>query len=1244
MSIPIKPSEAKFTDAQWRAIYEEGKNILVSASAGSGKTTVLTQRIVEKVKRGITLDKLIVVTYTESAAREMRERIEKALKKEVNQMPDATIRRHLQTQIALLPQANISTIHAFCLKLIREHFQAVNLDPVFRLITDETEISLLKDEVWQNLKEQLYTEKAFRALAKAYSSDKYDTGLDQLIFSLYDFSRASENPKMWLDNLSNLYAVKDLSQSQLFVELVYPNLVANVEEVCTQLQQALELIQGEGELQKASDLLSQELECCQLFCNKLQEHAPFDELYHSVKAITFERWKGAGKNTDESIKEVSNQAKDCRNQAKSTIKELQDTVFSANETVQIDLLEKTRPFIDEMAKATKCFADAYQAIKLQDNVLEFSDLEHITLSILAPLQNGIRQASAVSEYFRQHLHEVMVDEYQDVNRLQETILSYLTNGQNLFMVGDVKQSIYSFRLADPSLFLEKYLAYGKHQGGERIILAENFRSRGNVLQATNFIFEQIMDTQVGQMIYDKDAMLVQGNQQFGTDEKYPLELLLYETDQGGIKQEQHIGDVDEQFVIDGRVEGEIAMVAERIQQLIANRHEIMDNGQKRPVTYQDIVLLVPTKKNNVVIQEIFNRYHIPVFVNESETYFQRTEIMIMLSLLKIIDNPYQDIPLVSVLRSPIVQLDENDLAAIRINQRTGDYYIAVLSFIEEYREGNIVQNDFNQAIYDKLVYFLEQLEQWRFMAHKESLGTLIWKIYQDTYFLDYVVALPSGKQRQVNLHALYEHAKAYEKMYFKGLFQFVRFIEKMQEKERDLAEIAQISHDNVVQIMTIHASKGLEFPIVFVLDMAKQFNKTDLRQAYIFTEEYGIGIDYFDSQERWRYPTLARLGMLQYKERKLLAEEMRKLYVALTRAKEQLFLVGSCDSREHYWKQLAQIVEHREVVLPTAKRLKASSLLSWISMALVRHQCATNDYLGKGDYPLILAQSTVQFSISFHQAGQLTQQKEDNSQKITLNEWLNQQLRGVESEESDVFQQLDYRYPFQQMTRATSYQSVSELKRLVEDPDQNRMENLTRSHRYVTYTFKKPQFMIEQQIVIGAMIGTAVHLFMQTVPLKVMSLQRIEEHLHELVAKQLLEKDIASQINRQQLLQFFASEFGEELLKKSEHVKREVPFSLMVQAKLLFPSVEHTDEKVLVHGIVDGYIEEEDGIVLYDFKTDDVNEEHASHVLKKRYSEQLSIYAHALEHILHKPVKKIVLCALSVNQMIVLDKSELKAR
>lgn len=1268
--IPVKPENVRFTDSQWQAIYQSGDNILVSASAGSGKTTVLTQRIIEKLKNGSCIDQLLVVTYTEAAAREMQERIKHAIQKAVNQAVDAAQRQHLQQQLLRMPQASISTIHAFCLQVIRRYFYMIPMDPRFRLMTDETEIELLKEEIWASVKERLYQEAfqtkegltadalaqlvgrdevcetPFFQLARAYASDKSDEPVTDLVLSLYGFSRAHPNPEQWLAQLPEWYHVTEqLRDSPLFEQLLLEPIQLVCDACVVGLQQAIATAEQEPFLEKMVGCLQTDLAQISHFVSLLNAKAPYDALYDAAHGVTFERWPNSKKvREDETLSNIAAYLKQQRDIVKQQfVAQLRDTFFTMTESQHIEILQQTRAHVQTLADCTMQFATAYAQHKQTHNVLEFNDLEHLTLQILAPYnaQSATRQLSDAAVYYRQKFEEVLVDEYQDVNRLQEQLIGCLAQEHNRFMVGDVKQSIYAFRLADPSLFLNKYLAYGQSEGGTRIILSENFRSRGEVVTFTNFIFQQIMDPAVGQMAYDEAALLVQGNRSYPKSTHHHTEVLLYESD----SEEELIGDVSESFVPDDRTRGEVALVAARIQELLSQPLMISDGeGGQRPVQYRDIVLLTPTKKNNVVVQEVCQQYGVPVLVNDTETYFQRTEIMIMMAILSAIDNPQQDIPIAAILRSPIVGLRENDLALIRIHAPSANcsYFDAVTHFVALYEQEHLPHDAGHRQVYEALHRFTVQLSRWRQVAVHQRLTDLIWQIYEDTLFLEYVGGLPSGAQRVANLHALYERAETYEQSQFKGLFQFVRFIEKMQERTRDLSEApSELVDDNVVRMMTIHASKGLEFPVVFVLDTNKRFNKRDVRQGYVFSEEFGVGTKSYHAQNRSETTTLLHTGVAQHKNKKLLAEEMRKLYVALTRAKEKLIIVGSITQAQKSWEQWGQVQSEKQVVLPAFHRLRAQSFLDWLGSALVRHPQISNPNTSQPLAVLPASLDIPQVQLSIHSTVAPASFDGRTKHKLAISDWLTEQTNPAHrtTQWDDHLQKMDAPYRFAAATRTTGYQSVSELKRLFEDPSTREInERDTKGHRFTDdLTQQTPTFLQrDTQQVTAAEIGTAMHLVMQKIDVTLPITQlHIETTIEQLVSARFINSAVAQHINRQQISDFFSSPLGQQMIAAHHH-RREVPFSLMMPAANLFHELAHdSDSSVLVHGIIDGYFETEKGLVVYDFKTDRLSQ-HADveRTMLSRYNGQMQTYCLALAQITQQPIAACYLCALSCRQNI----------
>ncbi len=614
-TIPLRPSHELFTDNQWQAIFDEGQNILVSASAGSGKTTVLVRRVIEKIKSGTDIDRLLVVTYTEAAAREMKERIQVELQKALTQETDPQQKQHFVRQLSLLPTASISTLHSFCLSVIRRFYYLIDMDPVFRLLTDETEMLLLKEDVWDDLREKLYEreEESFYQLTSNFSNDRSDDGLTKLIFSLYEFAKANPDPEEWLQKLPKAYQIDgDIGESSLYQETLKPPVIESLKLAIQRYEKMLELSVGQEKMEKLAALSQKELEWTTLFTQKLMDNE-LSAAYQLTETLSFDRFPTV---RVPELKEDVEQIKSLREQNKKSLKEITSSLFTLDPEKMKDILEQAAVLVQTMAEVGAQFMADYGSEKLRKGLVDFNDLEHFTLNILSTKENGEWLPTEASNYYRSKFDEVLVDEYQDINRLQESILFWLRRSEvdegNLFMVGDVKQSIYSFRLADPSLFIEKYTRYGNQEDGKRIVLAENFRSRSNVLDFTNLVFEQLMDEQVGQIPYDEDAKLVNGFQQFLEADDYTTEVLIYEKKKAADLQDD--SPLAAELQIEDKTEGELHMTALKIRELTDRGYLIYDKKLKesRPVRYQDIVLLTPTKKNNLTILEIFKRFDISI--------------------------------------------------------------------------------------------------------------------------------------------------------------------------------------------------------------------------------------------------------------------------------------------------------------------------------------------------------------------------------------------------------------------------------------------------------------------------------------------------------------------------------------------------------------------------------------------------------------------------------------------------------
>ncbi|MGX7031024.1 helicase-exonuclease AddAB subunit AddA [Vagococcus zengguangii] len=1260
--LPIRPSDSHFTTGQWQAIYDSGSNILVSASAGSGKTTVLVQRVIEKIKSGLNIDELLIVTYTEAAAKEMKERLVSAVQKAIHEENhDASQQQHLINQLSKIPTAPVSTLHAFCLKVIRKYYYLLEIDPVFRLLTDETEVTLLKEEVWEGLREQLYSQAPewFYPLTENFSGDRNDDGLTRMVFSLYEFSRANPNPNQWLDDLENLYETTDnLGDLPLYQTYLKANLVSEFVDAINRGREAITSIEGEPALEKPLTLLREE----NAWLEQLYELLLADQLedvYQLLQSISYKTYSGPrGKDIDPAIKEAFEGTKAYRNQNKELVVNLTKGLFATAPSEQLEILAKSKEYVHHLAVITKQFAQKYLERKQEKNSLDFNDLEHLTLQILTEKDpsDGTYGPSVASDYYRGQFKEVLVDEYQDINQLQETILSWLRSDNeaqgNFFMVGDVKQSIYSFRLADPTLFIKKYNDYATEKGGRRIVLAENFRSRAEVLSFTNFIFRQVMNESVGQLAYDNEARLINGFTGFPSSPNYQTELLIYENgvanDEDTVMSENETTTQEDtsiesdDFTIDDKTEGEVRLIVKKIRELQSNGFQVYDKKAKqlRALDYRDIVILTPTKKNNLVLLDLFKELGVPLHVNDTQNYFQATEVKIMLAVLTIIDNPHQDIPLVSVLRSPIVGLKENDLAVIRTTVPNGNYYHAVQTIVKEQ------ELEVDQGLRETLIRFEESLTKWRETARRVKLVDLIWMVFQETGLLDYVAGLPSGKQRQANLHALYDRAMKYEESSFKGLFQFVRFIEKMQQKDKDLAEPNAVGEEeNAVRVMTIHASKGLEFPVVFIMDLNRQFNMMDLRNRYVFDEKLGIGVKYLDSLTRLESVTLPYHIISQEKRKKLLAEEMRKLYVGLTRAEEKLFLVGSYESQEKAWKRWVLAADNTLETINDNLRLQAKSLFDWIGMSLVRHESLKEQVSEQTDeVTTLFNDEDARFSVSFYDLNTL-QSEAASSEVVTDVNDLPQVVTEPELIEA-AKELLDYRYQHQAALKTASYQSVSEIKRVFSDPDDRQLlpidftaSQRMGANRFVESEFVKPKFVQTVNQVSYAEIGTATHLVLQSLDLTgTITEESINQVIDQLIVNKALEVEVAKRINRANLVAFFQTPFGEFLHQHAQQTYREQPFSMLLPASEIYQEFpENQDDHVLIHGIIDGYVETDDELILFDFKTDyiDVHQKQvAIEKLKQKYQGQLYLYKKALEAEKKRPVTSVKLVLLATQDVV----------
>ncbi len=1232
--IPVMPQELSWTSDQWKAIWASDQDVLVAAAAGSGKTAVLVNRIINKLihpDHPINVDELLVVTFTNASAAEMRHRIAEALETAIKENPRS---QHLRKQLSLINRASISTLHSFCLEVVRKYYYLIDIDPGFR-IADSTEIELIKDEVLEELFEEHYSvpdhEEFFR-LVDAFTDDRSDSALQEIVRTLHEFSRSHPNPDAWLGNLVSMYDLEEnVKIEELpFYKYIQLDIKLGLQAATDLLQEALELTKLPNGPAARAATFSQDLEIIQRLKGAIA--LSWERMYEEIQALNFPRLATVKKN--ECDEELAKQSKDLRDKAKKTVEKLKEEYFSRRPENFLRDMREMKGFAEMLVKLVRQFEEKFQAVKKEKGMVDFSDLEHFCLRILSENHEGDLVPSQAALEYRKQFKEVLVDEYQDTNLVQETILSLVTSdGEytgNLFMVGDVKQSIYRFRLAEPNLFLGKYNRF-THDGkgtGLKIDLNQNFRSRKEVLHGTNYLFKQLMGATVGEISYDEDAELKKGAP-YPEEEAYPVEMYLINQKMPEAEELEETASEDEAAFEQEELETvilEARMMAKLIKQYISEKRPIYDPKTKgyRNITYRDIVILLRSMPWAPQIMEEFKKQGIPVYANLSTGYFEATEVAIMLSLLKVIDNPMQDIPLAAVLRSPIVGLDEEQLAQIKLTKKTGSFYEALEEFC------SLGKNERNEFFYDQVEQFFGKLHQWRSLSKSTALSELIWQLFRETKFYDFVGGMPGGKQRQANLRALYDRARQYEASSFRGLFRFLRFIERMQDRGDDLGAARSLGEqEDVVRLMTIHSSKGLEFPVVILGGLSRQFNTRELKKAYLLDKELGFAAKYVNPELRITFPSLPQVAFKKKKQLESISEEMRVLYVAMTRAKEKLILIGSLKDAEKSLMEWEKYRNHTEWLLQDYVRASAKSYMDWIGPALSRHhQCQElfNNGNTNGLLPEEISHHPSDWKIRIIEASQL---QEDQNDQETADESLMMAVKSGQKVEvetpykKEIVQRMNWQYSYRDAVIRRAKQSVSELKR------QNEMRDEASSTQLISQfkrsVLERPSFMQEKSLT-PAERGTIMHLVMQHIPLKEnITEEFLYEWLQDLVRREFLTEEQLVAVSMENIIRFFQTEIGQRM-QKADRVLREVPFSMAVPASEAYNDWQSEEETVLVQGVIDCIIEDEQGFVLLDYKTDAITNrfEHgfagAKEILKNRYKKQIELYTRAIESILKRKI------------------------
>ncbi|MGM8212037.1 helicase-exonuclease AddAB subunit AddA [Virgibacillus sp. W0430] len=1239
----------QWTKEQEAAIYTDGSDILVAAAAGSGKTAVLVERIIQKLlsnENPVNIDELLVVTFTNAAAQEMRNRVGSALEKALAKDPTST---HLKKQLSLLQRASISTFHSFCMDIVRQYAYIIDLDPAFRIATD-MEMELLKQDIITELFEEKYgasgeEQEAFFSVVDRFSTDRSDGAVEQLILQLYTFSIQNPWPEKWLDELAAIYHIADKwDESKLeWLDRIKQEVSSQLAAMDQEIDRAIQLISesdGPYHYNEAVESDRNNVKLARQFLNS------WPDLHSHFGTVKWKRLSSKKVECDVDKKEA---VKALRKSYRKRWDELSSKLFSRQLESHIQDMRALAPVIKQLTSLVKQFKHRFTEQKRKQALVDFSDLEHYCLQLLiddASTEDNLLP-STVAHHLKLRFRELLIDEYQDTNLVQETLLQLISDqvgSGNMFMVGDVKQSIYRFRHAEPTLFIEKYKRFsnqGNKDKGIRIDLARNFRSRAHVLSGVNYIFRQILDEQLGEIDYDQAAELIYANTMYDT---LPLqapepEVIVIDRE---VKDEQSTTE-GEDFQDLEKSQLEARLYAQKIKTWIGKTAnsplQVIDKATEaqRDVQYRDIVILLRSMKWAPTIVEELKKQGIPVYAELSTGYFEAIEIKIMLSLLKIVDNPLQDIPFVSVLRSPIVGLNEDELASIRLVQRKGFYYDAVKEYIKQHTDDTT----------EKLIAFLEQFELFRETARQGALSELVWQIYRKTCFYDFVGGMPGGRQRQANLRALYDRARGYEKTSFRGLFRFLRFVERMEQRGDDLGAARALSEqEDVVRIMTIHKSKGLEFPVVIVGGMNREFNTQDLKQTYLLDKDMGFASKYIDPIKRITYPTLYFYAVQMEKRRQLLAEEMRVLYVALTRAKEKLVMIGTVNSLEKEIEKWGKTVDCPNWVLPAYSRSEAQSYLDWIGSALIRHEQAEllRENLANSEHILadvLKDASRWDFSV-FHGSELVNLQEATDSAsdklKDTIFHWKPMNLENI-TLKKEVDNRLSYEYPYREAVLSRAKQTVTEIKRQKEIKDAYSSDQFIAS--FQAPIIRRPAFLQKEKTLSSAEKGTAMHTVMQHLPFyRPLTANEIRAYVNTFIEREILTEQEAEVIDALAIERFFTTSIANNMLQ-NDQLLREVPFSFTLGSKEVYAAWKGAnDEPVLIQGVIDCLIPCGNEWIILDYKTDEITGEVTKEVketLLQRYSVQMKLYKQAVETILSKPVKESYLYFFSKSLLLKVD-------
>lgn len=1173
--------DKKWTKEQQEAIDLQKPHLLVSAGAGSGKTAVLVERILEKItdkSHPVDISTLLIVTFTRAAASEMRERISQAI---YDRLANDPYNELLQQQLAHLSICDITTIDAFCLTIVKNNAVALQIDSTFSIL-DNMESEMLKSEILDQTLEELYQNGSshFLSFAGKFVGLKNDDPLKNILLNTYSFLRSIPFYMDWLCQKINMYHRKESFEewSHVIFHYLLPQLALCEKNYAV----LLETFPKEKESQKAYEILSAEKEQCHILYDAVKQK-DWDKAYLALQQINFVTLRMNIKD-----KEAASEYRALRDSSKTIMIRAKEEFITLDKESCLKNMNALYPLLQGLYEAISLFDQQLSEAKASKNSYEFSDAEHMALQLLSKKQGDQIVPSDYAYDIGNNYTEILMDEYQDTNELQEKIFNLMDNNCQRFYVGDLKQSIYKFRHANPYIFRQKMNTYytDTKKDDVQINLLKNFRSRSSVLSSINTIFQDIMTNDLGDLDYQNAEELICGAS-YGAWQNQELEqtdLLL--VDVNSVSSDDRDNMLDELT----SYEKEALAISRRIKELMNAPFMIEDKGVCRPITFRDIVILMRSPSpSSEEFNRIFAAEGIPLYSNTAGQYFTSREMTIVISLLEIIDNPLNDIPLVCVLRSAIFHFTDEELLCIKLAGDFPYYYQKVCE---------VAKGD--DLISQKCADFLAYLSNWQEQSYYLPVSDLLWKIYEDTDFFSICAVMNNGSKKIANLRLLYYKAEQYEKSHYRGLYHFIDFIKCVQMNGNDMGEAKMIAENqNVVRMMSIHNSKGLEFPVVFCAGMGKRFNQTDLNQKILLHNQIGIGLDYVDESLPYSYPNLSRTAVKLQLQKENLSEEMRLLYVAMTRAKEKLILVASLKNTEKsfdkWYKGSLLSKQMRTDYLMTNR-----SYIDWIMPSILRcnHINSYAQVTGQNEKNL--------FHIKEIDANNLQKTTDSSKEKPSSLEDKHKKM---------IDENFSYRYPFENATMTENKLSVSQLN-----------QETTNKLYPRDYSNKVPQFLRKETKPTAAQIGTLNHLIMQKIDLQHTTRKDIEELKDHFLSEKLILPEEANYISSEEIENFFKSPLGMRL-KQSKEVYREVSFEMN------WPN-ENADN-ILIQGIIDCFFIERDSIILIDYKT---NSSHTSFdILRQKYQTQIEVYASAIEKIMKKKPKEKFIYLFSDENVIKYD-------